>query len=168
MCSSQLRKWLQNWWKTFFHFRGGKDLNKKWIYNVNSKSCLPPKNCWWNFKFICVMNVNCSKKIFERATQFSKQGLDRGMENERWLSGGLIWKKLSFQSRLESFFHINPPLIIDEMRLQNSVQYHSTNFSGQDEEGNIYKGIVNFMIVTLKQSIPVVIKSYPETKMNRK
>ena len=54
------------------------------------------------------------------------------------------------------------------MRLQNSVQYHSTNFSGQDEEGNIYKGIVNFMIVTLKQSIPVVIKSYPETKMNRK
>ena len=59
-------------------------------------------------------------------------------------------------------------LIIDEMRLQKSVQYHSTNFSGQDEEGNIYKGIVNFMIVTLKQSIPVVIKSYPETKMNRK
>ena len=135
MCSSQLRKWLQNWWKTFFHFRGGKDLNKKWIYNVNSKSCLPPKNCWWNFKFICVMNVNCSKKIFERATQFSKQGLDRGMENGRWLSGGVFFKK---------------------------------NFSGQDEEGNIYKGIVNFMIVTLKQSIPVVIKSYPETKMNRK
>ena len=106
------------------------------------------------------MNVNCSKKIFERATQFSKQGLDRGMENGRWLSGGVVLKK--------NFFHINPPLIIDEMRLQNSVQYHSTNFSGQDEEGNIYKGIVNFMIVTLKQSIPVVIKSYPETKMNRK
>ena len=101
------------------------------------------------------MNVNCSKKIFERATQFSKQGLDRGMENGRWLSGGVFLKN-------------PPPLIIDEMRLQNSVQYHSTNFSGQDEEGNIYKGIVNFMIVTLKQSIPVVIKSYPETKMNRK
>ena len=109
MCSSQLRKWLQNWWKTFFHFCGGKDLNKKWIYNVNSKSCLPPKNCWWNFKFICVMNVNCSKKIFERATQFSKQGLDRGMENGRWLSGGLIWKKLSFQSRLKwKFFSYQP------------------------------------------------------------
>lgn len=118
MCSSQLRKWLQNWWKTSFHFSGGKDLNKKWIYNVNSKSCLPPKNCWWNFKFICVMNVNCSKKIFERATQFSKQGLDRGIENGRWLSGGLIpqctlwfWLFRSLYGFVQDIIGLSPDLV---------------------------------------------------------
>ena len=57
-------------------------------------------------------------------------------------------------------------LLIDEMYLQKSVQYHSGNFVGQDEEGNMYKGIVVFMIVSLKKSIPCVIRSCPETKIS--
>ena len=56
-------------------------------------------------------------------------------------------------------------LIIDEMYLQKSVQYHSGDFVGQDEEGNLFKGIVVFMIVSLKKSVPIVIRSLPETKI---
>ena len=36
---------------------------------------------------------------------------------------------------------------------------------GQDEEGNLFKGIVVFMIVSLKKSVPIVIRSLPETKI---
>ena len=54
-------------------------------------------------------------------------------------------------------------LIIDEMYLQKSVQYHSGDFVRQDEEG-----IVVFMIVSLKKSIQIVIRSLPETKITGK
>ena len=37
---------------------------------------------------------------------------------------------------------------------------------GQDEDGNLYKGIVVFMIVSLKKSIPYVVKSCAEVKIN--
>ena len=50
-------------------------------------------------------------------------------------------------------------LIIDEMYLQISVQYQSGGFVGQDEEGYLSKGIVVFMIVSLKKYIPIVIRS---------
>ena len=51
------------------------------------------------------------------------------------------------------------------MYLQKSVQYHSGDFVEQDEEGNLFKGIVVFMIVSLKKSVPIVIRSLPETKI---
>ena len=35
-------------------------------------------------------------------------------------------------------------LIIDEMYLQKSVQYHSGDFVGQNEEGNLFEGIVQW------------------------
>ena len=34
---------------------------------------------------------------------------------------------------------------------------------GCDDEGELYKDIVYFMIVGLKKSIPYVIKSFPKT-----
>ena len=40
------------------------------------------------------------------------------------------------------------------MSLQKSVQYHSGDFVGQGEEGNLFKGV--FMFV----SISIVIRSY--------
>ena len=51
------------------------------------------------------------------------------------------------------------------MYLQISVQYHSDDFVGQDEEGNLFKRIVVFMIVSLKNFVPIVIRSLPETKI---
>ena len=55
--------------------------------------------------------------------------------------------------------------IIYEMYLQKSVQYHSGDFVGQDEEGNLFKGIVDFMITSFKRSIPIVIRYLPEIKI---
>jgi hypothetical protein len=45
------------------------------------------------------------------------------------------------------------------MYLQKYVQYYSGDFVGQDEDGDLYKGIVVFMIVSLKKSIPLVVSS---------
>ena len=36
---------------------------------------------------------------------------------------------------------------------------------GQDEEGNLFKGIVDFVIISLKKSMPIVIRSLSETKI---
>ena len=41
-------------------------------------------------------------------------------------------------------------LLVDEMYLQKSVQFHNGSFIGQNEEETLYKGIVVFMIVSLK------------------
>ena len=59
-------------------------------------------------------------------------------------------------------------LIVDETYLQKSVQYHSGDFVGQDEENDLFKGITNFMITSLKKFIPVVIRSFPEIKITGK
>ena len=52
------------------------------------------------------------------------------------------------------------------MYLQKSSQYHGGKLMGQDEDVNLYKGIVVFMIVSLKKSIPYVVKSCAEVKIN--
>ena len=52
------------------------------------------------------------------------------------------------------------------MYLQRSVQHHSGDFVGQDEKGNLFKGSVVFMIVSLKKFIPIVICSPSETKIS--
>ena len=56
-------------------------------------------------------------------------------------------------------------LMIDEMYLQKSEEYYGGEIVGCDDEGKLYKGLVGFMIVGLKQSIPYIIKSIPETKI---
>ena len=39
-------------------------------------------------------------------------------------------------------------------------------FYGKDEHGEFYNGIVVFMVVGLRKSIPHVIKTLPETKIS--
>ena len=56
--------------------------------------------------------------------------------------------------------------IIGEIYLQKSCQYHGGRFYGKDEHGEFYNGIVVFMVVGLKKSIPYVIKTFPETKIS--
>lgn len=48
-------------------------------------------------------------------------------------------------------------LMVDEMFLQKSSQYQGGEFVGEDEQGNLYKEIVAFMIVGLKESVPDII-----------
>ena len=52
------------------------------------------------------------------------------------------------------------------MYLQKSAQYHSREYVGVDEERNLYKEIVAFMVVGLKQSIPFVVRTTPEVTFN--
>ena len=52
------------------------------------------------------------------------------------------------------------------MYLQKAAQYQSGEYVGVDEEGNLHKGIVAFMVVGLKQSIPFVVQAIPEVTFN--
>ena len=58
-------------------------------------------------------------------------------------------------------------VLIVEMYLQKSVQYHSSDLVGQDEERNLFKGIVVLIIVSLKMYISIAIQSLPDTKITR-
>nr|XP_012563452.1 unnamed protein product [Hydra vulgaris] len=55
-------------------------------------------------------------------------------------------------------------LLFDEMYLQQSCEYHNRRLFGQDTKGNLYKGIIVFMIVGLKKSIPYWVISNSKMK----
>ena len=57
-------------------------------------------------------------------------------------------------------------LMVDEMYLQKCTQYQAGQYVGEDENGDLYKGIVAFMVVGLKQSIPYVVQAIPEVKIS--
>ena len=56
-------------------------------------------------------------------------------------------------------------ILVDETYLQKGVQYHGGSFIGLDDDGNLYSGVVVFMVVSLKESIPFVVKACPEFKI---
>ena len=57
-------------------------------------------------------------------------------------------------------------LLFDEMYLQKTEEYVGGGSYGVDEEGNMYKGVICFMIVGLRKNVSYVIKSVMETKIN--
>ncbi len=59
-------------------------------------------------------------------------------------------------------------LMVDEMFLQKASQYQGGDFVGENEIGELYKGIVAFMIVGLKESVPYIIQATPETTFDGK
>ena len=54
----------------------------------------------------------------------------------------------------------------DEMYLRKKVQYSGGEYIGADKDGNLYKGIVVFMVCGLQKNLPIVVKASPETKLN--
>ena len=52
-------------------------------------------------------------------------------------------------------------LMVDEMYLKKSSQYHGGDDVVEDDNGKLYTGIVVFMIVGVKDSVPYVVKSCP-------
>ena len=52
------------------------------------------------------------------------------------------------------------------MYLQKGVQWHEGSLVGADRDGELYTGIMVFMIVSLKQSISFVVKACPEYKIS--
>ena len=49
------------------------------------------------------------------------------------------------------------------MYLQKATQYQGGVYVGTDESGNLYKGVVAFMISGLKNSIPYIVVAIPGT-----
>ena len=68
--------------------------------------------------------------------------------------------------RENSFFSNDTVLLLDEMYLQQEVQYDGRELTGCDSNLQMYKSILCFMVVSLKQSTPYIIKAIPLTKIN--
>ena len=62
----------------------------------------------------------------------------------------------------------NVVLLLDEVYLQTDSQYQDGKLVDADNEGNLYKSVMTFMINSLKKSIPFVIKAIPEIKIEGK
>ena len=56
----------------------------------------------------------------------------------------------------KGFFSCNSLLMIDEKKIDEGV----------DKEGNLYKGIVTFLVVGFKLFIPFVVQTIPEVTFN--
>ena len=52
------------------------------------------------------------------------------------------------------------------MYLQKTSQNHGGSYVGENEQGELYKGILVFMISEIKETVPTVIKAVPETTVN--
>lgn len=57
-------------------------------------------------------------------------------------------------------------ILFDEMYLQKCVEYCGGEIIGLSENDELYKSIVCFMVIGLKQNIPYVIKACPVTSIN--
>ena len=56
-------------------------------------------------------------------------------------------------------------LMFDEMFLEKCEEYAGGETYGADDNGELYKGIMSFMIVGLRSSVPYVVKTLPEKKI---
>ena len=65
-----------------------------------------------------------------------------------------------------SLFSEDVIFLLDEMYLQQEVQYDGFKLIGCDSELKMYKSILCFMVVSLKQSTPYILKAIPLTKIN--
>ena len=55
-------------------------------------------------------------------------------------------------------------LMVNEMYLQKGTQFHSGKYTGNNEDDELYKGMIVFMISGFKNTVPLVIKAYPEVR----
>ena len=56
--------------------------------------------------------------------------------------------------------------MVDKMYLKKCTQFAGGEYIGADSEGNLFKGIVVFMINGLKTSLSIVVKACPENKLH--
>ena len=59
-------------------------------------------------------------------------------------------------------------LSFDEIYLQKDTEYNGGRMIGADADGNMFKGVAMFMINSLKDSIPFVVKAMPELTLSGK
>ena len=56
-------------------------------------------------------------------------------------------------------------LLIDEMYLQKEMQFQQGKLIGCDNDGNLFKGIMTFMIVGLRKNVLLVVKEKLHLKL---
>ena len=59
-------------------------------------------------------------------------------------------------------------LLTDEMYLQKELQFHQGKVIGCDDNGNLFKRIMTFIIVRVWKNVPFVVKAVPESKIGGK
>ena len=69
--------------------------------------------------------------------------------------------------REEGFCGNDVVLLLDEMHLQHQVQFDGRDLIGCNEGLEMFKSILCFMVVSLKKSIPYIIKSIPIVKLSK-
>ena len=67
--------------------------------------------------------------------------------------------RLLLSVKENSLFSEDVILLLDEMYLQQEVQYDGRDLTGCDSDLKMYKSILCFMVVSLKQSTPYILKA---------
>ena len=68
--------------------------------------------------------------------------------------------------RDNSLFSSDAVLFLDEMYIEQQVPYDGRELTGCDLELQMYKSILCFMVVSLKQYTPYILQTNPLTKIN--
>ena len=53
----------------------------------------------------------------------------------------------------------------DEIYLQQGTQFHSGEWIGADENGELFKGVVAFMINGFRDTVPIIVCACPEVSI---
>ena len=56
--------------------------------------------------------------------------------------------------------------MLDEMYLQKCEKYCGGEIIGANENNELYKGLLSFIIAGLKENVPYIIKSVPERNID--
>ena len=80
-------------------------------------------------------------------------------------SGSVDSLKCAEKLRLVGTISDDVTLMVDAMYLKKCFQYHGGEYYGENSDGVLYSGIVVFMIIGLQQSVPIVVKTCPETSI---
>ena len=81
-------------------------------------------------------------------------------------SGSVDSLKCAEKLRLVGSISDDITLMVDEMYLKECSQYHGGEYYGENSDGVLYSGIVVFMIIGLLHSVPIVVKTCPETSID--
>ena len=59
-------------------------------------------------------------------------------------------------------------LLTDEVYLQKELQFQQGELIGFDDNRDLFKGLMTFMIVGVRKNVPFVFKDVPESKIEEK
>ena len=59
-------------------------------------------------------------------------------------------------------------LLTDEMYLQKELKFQQGKLIGCDHNGNLFKGIMRFIIMGVQKNVPLVVKAVPKSKIEKK